>query len=65
MITKRLGRKLEEIRDSGKPLIFARRLEESAAGSYRFRIGPYRAGFDVKGRRLIILRVRHRSVFYR
>lgn len=50
------------------PLIYAKRLTEPALGQYRFRIGDYRAIFDVdkKGRIkiLMILRIKHRKDIY-
>lgn len=50
------------------PIKFAKRLKNSALGQYRFRIGDYRALFDVdkKGniQILMILRIKHRKDVY-
>ena len=50
------------------PLKFAKKLTNPALGTYRFRIGDYRAIFDVdrKGKItiLLILRVKHRKEVY-
>jgi mRNA-degrading endonuclease RelE of RelBE toxin-antitoxin system len=35
------------------------------AGQYRFRVGDYRAVFDIDGSRLIILMIEHRRDVYR
>ncbi len=50
------------------PLSFAKRLRNSARGTYRFRIGEYRAVCDVSGDALHILHVlsiKHRKEVYR
>jgi len=50
------------------PLSYAKRLTEPVLGQYRFRIGDYRAIFDVDGKGriqiLMILRIKHRKDIY-
>ena len=47
------------------PLSYARKMIDPALGTYRFRIGEYRAIFDVEGNELVILRIGHRREIYR
>lgn len=63
VIKKRLGKKLEIY--SMDTLSFAKKLENSSIGSYRWRIGNYRIIFDIDGKNIVILRVRHRRESYR
>jgi mRNA interferase RelE/StbE len=48
-----------------KPLTYAKKLTNSQLGGYRWRIGNYRAVFDIDGQKIIILRVGHRREIYR
>jgi len=57
--------KIDHIVSSDRPLNFAKKLTHSELGSYRFRIGDYRAVFDVQGVTIIILRIGHRKDIYR
>ena len=43
------------------PLLFAKRLKNLDTGSYRFRIGNYRAIFDILKQKIVVLRIGHRS----
>jgi len=60
---KRIGEKLKFY--SPDPLRFATKLINPQVGSYRFRIGDYRAIFDIDEDKIIILRVGHRKEIYK
>ncbi|MFN4212524.1 MAG: type II toxin-antitoxin system RelE family toxin [Microgenomates group bacterium] len=60
---KRLGKKLLQFQKN--PLLYARRLTSSIIGEYRFRVGDYRVVFDIKGKKIVILRIVHRREIYR
>jgi len=47
------------------PLEHARKMVDPALGTYRFRIGDYRAIFDIEDSDLVILRIGHRRDIYR
>lgn len=68
-VAKRVLDKLEFYASQEDPLSFAKRLQNNAFGSYRFRIGDYRVIFDndSKGniKILFILSVKHRREAYR
>jgi mRNA interferase RelE/StbE len=68
-VASRIVDKLEFFASTDSPLAFAKKLKDSTCGSYRFRIGDYRAIFDIdtKGRVLVlmILRIKHRREVYR
>ena len=65
---KRIIKKIAFFNSQEDPLVFAKKLTNSAIGQYRFRIGNYRALFDIdkKGniQILIILRIKHRKDIY-
>lgn len=67
-VATRIVDKLEWYRSTPNPLRFAEHLVNSPYGEYRFRIGDYRAMFDVK-REVItvleILRIKHRREAYK
>jgi len=67
-IQKRITRKLQFFAISKNPLNYAKKLKRSHLGTYRFRIGDYRAIFDIdkKGNIniLLILRIKHRREVY-
>lgn len=46
------------------PLEFAEHLTDYREGKYRFRIGDYRAAFDVRSGRIVILKVGRRDQMY-
>lgn len=46
------------------PLQFAEHLTDYREGEYRFRIGDYRAAFDVDNEKIIILKVGRRDQMY-
>ena len=47
------------------PLARARKLIDSRIGDYRWRIGNYRVIFDVHGKTIVVLRIRHRRESYK
>lgn len=47
------------------PLNFAQPIRDESAGQFRFRIGNYRATFDVERNVIFILSVGHRKDIYR
>ncbi len=68
-IARRVVDKLSFFESAKNPLRFAERLTDFSVGSYRFRIGDYRAIFDIDKKGsiflLMILRVKHRKEVYR
>ncbi len=68
IIQKRIAKKLKFYVADENPLKHAKKLKDSRLGEYRFRIGDYRAIFDIdkKGNitLLLILRVKHRKDVY-
>lgn len=65
---KRVIKKIHFFSLQKNPLSFAKKLTNSALGQYRFRIGDYRALFDVNKKGnvqiLMILRIKHRKDIY-
>jgi len=64
-IRRAVGLMLKQYMDCGDPLRFAKPVIDSKIGTYRFRVGDYRATFDAEGREIIVLRVRNRRDIYR
>ncbi len=62
---KRIFEKLDYYCAKTNPLIYADRVSDPRIGQYRFRIGDYRAAFDVEACVLKILKVGHRKDIYR
>ena len=62
-VKQRIGKTL--LRYESDPLQYAEFLKQSELGSYRFRIGDYRAVFDLEGDQIVVLRVGHRREIYR
>lgn len=60
---KKLAQALERLRE--KPFFYSKKLILSKLGGYRYRIGNYRVIFDIKDKKIIILRVGHRREIYR
>ena len=52
-------------RYSEVPLNYARKMMDSSLGTYRFKIGDYRAIFDIEDDKIVVLRVGHRREIYR
>lgn len=67
-LAKRIVKKIDFFLQQSHPLRFAQKLKDYELGAYRFRIGDYRAIFDIDGKGniqiLIILRVGHRKEVY-
>jgi len=61
----RIVEKLKFYISQEQPLRFAEKLTDSRFGQWRFRIGGYRALFDVEGDRIVILAIGHRRDIYR
>jgi mRNA interferase RelE/StbE len=64
-IQKRIIDKLKFFASQKNPLQFAESLKDYRFGHFRFRIGDYRAIFDVEKEKIIILKVSHRKEIYR
>jgi mRNA interferase RelE/StbE len=64
-IQVRIVEKLRFYSSQPQPLRFAEKLTDSRFGQWRFRIGDYRALFDVDGDRIIILVIGHRREIYK
>ena len=62
---QRIAKKLLFYAEQDDPLTHARQLVHSKIGSYRFRIGHFRIVFDIEGRNLSIVSVKHRKDAYR
>jgi mRNA interferase RelE/StbE len=67
--SSRIIDKIEFYNSTGNPLKYAKKLKKPKLGTYRFRIGSYRAIFDVddKGniKILMILLISHRKDIYK
>lgn len=67
-VQKRVAKKLKFYILDSNPLKHAKKLKDSRLGTYRFRIGDYRAIFDIDNKGnitiLIILRIKHRKEVY-
>lgn len=67
-VAKRIIKKIAFFSEQKNPFTSAKKLEGSMPGQYRFRIGDYRAIFDIdkKGNIyiLMILRIKHRKDIY-
>lgn len=65
IVRRRLAKKLAQIASSNDILTLAKQLTDHDVGKYRLRIGDYRAIFDLEGKTVYILRVRHRKEVYK
>jgi len=67
-ITKKILDKIDFYIETDEPLKHSKKLSNFKFGTYRFRIGDYRAIFDVDNKGniiiLIILRIKHRKEVY-
>ena len=59
---KRIKKEIEK--NLKTPISRARKLTDPRIGSYRWRVGNYRIVFDIHGRTIVVLRVRHRKESY-
>ena len=64
-VIKRMIKKLRWFSEQDNPLDFAKALKYDSIGQYRFRIGDYRVVFDAEEKKIIILRLGHRSIIYK
>ena len=62
---RRIIKKLKFFLAQDDPLQYAKKLTDPAGGDYRWRIGPYRAVFDIEGETIKLLHVQHRREVYR
>ncbi len=58
-------KKLKYFLSLDDPISVAVQLKEPFEGQYRWRIGPYRVVFDIKGTIIDVLRVEHRRQVYK
>lgn len=63
IVKKKIGRKIEVY--SKSPKKYSRKLLDTKIGNYRWRVGKYRILFDLVGKDIVILRIRHRKESYR
>lgn len=67
-IANRIINKLFYYSQQKNPFSYAKKLTDSKIGTYRFRIGHYRALFDIDSKGilqiLMILRIKHRKDIY-
>lgn len=67
-VSRRIISKIDFYSKSKDPLLFAKRLKNPTIGDFRFRIGDYRAIFDLAKNNeikiLLILKVAHRKKVY-
>ena len=64
-VQKRSIEKLESYAKQENPLTSAEKLVDHTFGEWRFRTGDYRALCDIKGARIIVLKIGHRREIYR
>ena len=64
-VRRRILEKLKFYSLQENPLRSADKLKDYRFGNYRFRIGDYRVLFDVEDKKIIILKVGHRSDIYK
>lgn len=62
---RRIAKKLKFFLSAKDPLVYAKKLTDSAGGDYRWRIGYYRVIFDIEDQTIKLLRVQHRREVYR
>ena len=63
-IQKRIAKKMRFYIEQDEPLKFAKRLTDYREGEFRFRVGDYRAVFDVKDNTIYILKIDKRDQIY-
>jgi len=63
-IQKRIVKKMRFYATQSDPLQFAERLIEPREGGFRFRIGDYRAVFDVVSKKIFVLAIKKRDKAY-
>ena len=63
-VQKRIIEKMRFYAIQDNPLKFAEHFTDYREGEFRFRVGDYRAIFDVKGNTIYILKIRKRDKAY-
>jgi len=63
VVKKKVKKKIETF--SKSPKKHAKTLIDSRIGNYRWRVGNYRVIFDIEGKDIVILRIRHRRDVYK
>lgn len=63
VVKKRIYEKLKFYEKN--PLKYAEKLSRKELGEYRYRIGNHRAIFDLKGKKILILRIGRRDKIYK
>ena len=63
-IQKRIAEKMRFYATQRDPLEFAKRLQDSRSGTFRYRIGDYRIIFDVTDEIIFILKIKKRDSAY-
>ncbi|MEK7665134.1 MAG: type II toxin-antitoxin system RelE/ParE family toxin [Patescibacteria group bacterium] len=61
---ERIAHKMRFYVSQKDPIKFAKKLIDSREGEFRFRVGDWRIFFDVKGNKIFILSIKHRSKAY-
>ena len=65
VVQKRVAKKLKFYLDQDDPIQYAKKLVDSKVGNYRWRIGNFRAVFDIDGNVIKLLRIQHRKDVYK
>jgi mRNA interferase RelE/StbE len=65
VVQRRIASKLKFFITQEDPLSFAKKLVNAKDGDYRWRVGHYRAVFDVEDSTILLLRIQHRSEVYK
>ncbi len=60
---KKLAKALEKLEENPRRL--SKKLTLKKIGSYRYRVGNHRVIFDIKGKKIVVLRVGYRKDIYR
>ena len=63
LVQKRIAKKILSLRHD--PIRISKKMINPVLGTYRYRIGDYRVIFDIRLRRVVVLRVGHRKEIYR
>ncbi|MEI7674784.1 MAG: type II toxin-antitoxin system RelE/ParE family toxin [bacterium] len=65
VVQKRVAKKLKFYLNQDDPIQHAKKLVDSKDGNYQWRIGNFRAVFDIDGNVIKLLRVQHRKDVYK
>ena len=64
-VRKKIFQKLDFYVSTPNPIQFTKHLTDSSRGDYRFRIGDWRATFDIENNTIYILHIDHRRTVYK